>query len=325
MELTRRAYAEESQALLRKQQSTVDKLRKDNDGLKNDIALVMRGSDKAGSSAAAQLEIIQNLQDQGDQYANAIEYERKNIETMEEQIHIMRQKATHQRKAMGGINASKENFFMIQKQIRILENRVEKALIKFNEAIAHNKTLRDEIDDLRRERVVFENVYRKMERDLQDKKRQMAEIIELSNQSYEQRDTFQMEIAAIEQANRKEQEEFEDQMVELSRMLENELKLQAGWIGTQAPANRNSNFLMALWIRIAMCLARPMCFRMPKSASTPPATPPKSSCLPCATIWAFPATSLCKPLAMVPTTVRWWTPCRPRAAKPVVWPPSSAA
>ena len=44
MELMRRAYAEESQALLRKQQSTVDKLRKDNDGLKNEIAMVMRGS-----------------------------------------------------------------------------------------------------------------------------------------------------------------------------------------------------------------------------------------------------------------------------------------
>ena len=33
----------------------------------------------------------------------------------------------HQRKAMGGVNASKENIAMIQKQIRILENRVEKA------------------------------------------------------------------------------------------------------------------------------------------------------------------------------------------------------
>ena len=44
MELMRRSYAEESQALLRKQQGTVDKLRKDNDILKNDIAMVMRGS-----------------------------------------------------------------------------------------------------------------------------------------------------------------------------------------------------------------------------------------------------------------------------------------
>ena len=47
--------------------------------------------------------------------------------------------------------------------------------------------------------MVFENVYRKMERELQERKKKMAEIIEVSNQAYEQRDTFQMEIAAIEQ------------------------------------------------------------------------------------------------------------------------------
>ncbi len=144
---------------------------------------------------------------------------------MEEQIQIMRQKILQQRRAMGGVNASKDNHFMIQKQIRILENRLDKSLIKFNEAISHNKSLRDHIDDLRRERVVFENVYRKMERELQERKRQMAEIIEVSNQAYEQRDTYQMEVAAIEQANRKEQEEFEEQMLTLGRMLDTELQM----------------------------------------------------------------------------------------------------
>merc|ERR1719181_2123536 len=89
---------------------------------------------------------------------------------------------------------------MIQKQIRILENRLDKALVKFNEALAHNKKLRE-------------------------KKKQMANIIELSNLSYEQRDNSQMEIAAIEQANRKEQEDFEEQMLELGRLLENDLKI----------------------------------------------------------------------------------------------------
>lgn len=225
MELNRRAYAEESQALLRKQQANIDKLRKDNDVLKSEIALIMRSSNRPMSTI--QQESLQKLHDQGDKYANVIEFEKHNIITMDEQIKIMKEKVSHQRKSMGGINASKDNQYMIQKQIRILENRLDKGLLKFNEAISHNKTLRDTIDDLRRERVVFENIYRKMERELQDRKKQMAEIIELSNQSYEQRDTYQMEVAAIEQANRKEQEEFEEQMVELGRMLDTELKLPA--------------------------------------------------------------------------------------------------
>jgi coiled-coil domain-containing protein 63/114 len=226
MELNRRAYAEESQMVLRKQQSTIEKLRKDNEMIKSEIASMMRSSNKKISTS--QQDTINKIQDSGDRLANSVDFEKRNIQTMEEQIHIMKQKVLQQRKSMGGVNASKENFHMIQKQIKILENRLDKSLIKFNEAISHNKKLRDEIDDLRRERVVFENIYRKMERELQEKKQKMAEIIEVSNASYEQRDAYQMEVAAIEQANRKEQEEFEEQMVELGRMLETELKLPGG-------------------------------------------------------------------------------------------------
>lgn len=228
MEINRRAYADESQAVLRKQQTTIDKMRKDNESIKNDIAIIMRGSNRPISTI--QQEFIQALTDQGDKYAQQIEFERSNVQTMEEQIHLIRQKTLQQRRAMGGINASKDNHFMILKQIHILENRLDKSLIKFNEAISHNKNLREKIDDLRRERVVFENIYRKMERELQDRKKHMAEVIEVSNQSYEQRDTFQMEVAAIEQANRKENEEYEEQMLTLGRLLETELQLPA--VGT---------------------------------------------------------------------------------------------
>lgn len=223
MEINRRAYAEESQSILRTQQTTIDKLRKDNDAIKNDIALIMRGNNKA--ITAEQQEAIQILNEQGEKYLQSIEFEKKNIETMEEQIQVMKAKVLQQRKSMGGVNASRENYLMIQKQIRILENRLDKSLIKFNESSAQNKDLRNQIDDLRRERVVFENIYRKMEKDLQEKKRLMAEIIEMSNQAYEQRDAYQMEIAAIEQANRKETEEFDEQMLTLSRLLDTDLSL----------------------------------------------------------------------------------------------------
>merc|ERR1712227_996865 len=101
-------------------------------------------------------------------------------------------KILQQRKVMGGVHAARENQQMISKQIRILENRLDKALVKFNEALAHNKQLRETIDDLRRERVVFDNIYKKLEKELQEKKKQMANIIELSTLSYEQRDNCQM-------------------------------------------------------------------------------------------------------------------------------------
>lgn len=60
--------------------------------------------------------------------------------------------------------------------------------MKFNEALAHNKQLRETIDNLRRERLVFDGIYKKLERELFEKKNKMADIIEVSNSAYEVRD-----------------------------------------------------------------------------------------------------------------------------------------
>ena len=72
-------------------------------------------------------------------------------------------------------------------QIKILENRLDKANQKFNEAIATNKNLRQNIDSLRRERVIFDNLYKKLEKELHEKRKEMANIIETANTAYEER------------------------------------------------------------------------------------------------------------------------------------------
>ena len=153
---------------------------------------------------------------------------------IEKQMALMREKVMAQRKRMGGVNAARENQMMVQKQIRILENRLDKALVKFNEALSHNKSLREKIDNLRRERVVFDNIYRKLERELHQKKKKMANIIELSNQAYESRDQ-QKEIAAIQQADAKETQEYDEQMQALGRKIEEDKKRKDMLLKTIAP------------------------------------------------------------------------------------------
>lgn len=50
-------------------------------------------------------------------------------------------------------------------------NIFAQALVKFNESLAYNKNLRERIDTLRRERVVFDSIYKKLERELHEKKK----------------------------------------------------------------------------------------------------------------------------------------------------------
>ena len=45
--------------------------------------------------------------------------------------------------------------------------------------------LRESIDSLRRERQSFDNIYKKLDKDLTEKKKEMQRIIDLSNAAYE--------------------------------------------------------------------------------------------------------------------------------------------
>lgn len=62
--------------------------------------------------------------------------QQRKIGDLEEKIKLAQMKVLQQKQKMGGVNASKENDAMIAKQIRILENRLDKTLIKFNQALA---------------------------------------------------------------------------------------------------------------------------------------------------------------------------------------------
>lgn len=152
MEVNRKANSEDSQNTIRMQRQQIFKLKKDNDRLKEDLALETRQAKQANNmSASAQ---IAKLQDQADMYSRKIEIEKRRIQEHDNLIRDLQETIFEQRKEMGGINASHENNQQVTKQIRILENRLDKALVKFNEALAHNFKLRKNIDNLRRERVV---------------------------------------------------------------------------------------------------------------------------------------------------------------------------
>jgi len=105
------------------------------------------------------------------------------------------------------------------KQVRVLENRLDKALIKYNEALSKNKDLRSTIDDLRREKNVYDGIYKKLERELNEKKRVMADIIEMSNQAYEARDQSEHQIELIKRQMKEREELWEAELKQLNQKL----------------------------------------------------------------------------------------------------------
>ena len=55
-----------------------------------------------------------------------------------------------QRKKVGGVNAARENHRKIVQQTKVLEGRLQLALQKYNDAVLHNRTLKEQINDLRK-------------------------------------------------------------------------------------------------------------------------------------------------------------------------------
>ena len=80
--------------------------------------------------------------------------------------------------------------------------------------------MRETIDSLRRERVIFDNIYRKLEKELHNKRKDMANIIEIANSAYEERDRAQEKLAMLIQQAEREKSEFEKEMQHVGQLME---------------------------------------------------------------------------------------------------------
>ena len=170
---------------------------------------------------------IFRLQTQADELTRRTEMEKRRTKDVEAGIERVRAKIIEQRREMGGVDAAQEKNTHIQRSLKMLENRLDKALGKYNDALAHNRQLRGTIDNLRKERVLFDDIYKKLEHELAEKKNRMGEIIERSDKAYEARDKAVSEMAKLKQQADKEQLAFEKEWRELTKLIEHDKKMRA--------------------------------------------------------------------------------------------------
>jgi coiled-coil domain-containing protein 63/114 len=215
-----KTYTEDVQGKIKKQRSQINKIKKDNQVLKEELINLQKSKEPRPMTRTT------SLLETPDVFQEKIDVETKKLKELENNIKIIQEKLFKQREQIGGINASRDNANALNKQLRILENRLDKANQKFNEAIAQNKVLREEIDNLRRERVIFDKIYQKLEKELHSKRKEMANIIETANNAYEDRDRAQDTLTTIKDQAKKEQVEFEKEWKNLNKLIEQDKKMK---------------------------------------------------------------------------------------------------
>eukprot|EP00968_Pinguiococcus_pyrenoidosus_P005544 scaffold361_cov248-Pinguiococcus_pyrenoidosus.AAC.4 len=108
---------------------------------------------------------------------------------------------------------------MMQK-IRVLENRLDKAMIKYNEAMNIKKTYEEIVKRLRDERVGFDNQIASFERTLAGKNRDYQELLLLSGDANHAREVAQHELEKIRKGYEAERKRRDKDLREKHQMLQ---------------------------------------------------------------------------------------------------------
>merc|ERR1719238_1518711 len=121
------------------------------------------------------------------------------------------------------------------RHIRVLENRLDKAMIKYNEAMSIRKTYEQIVKRLKEERVGFDTQLAAIERTLKAKEHDYEELLLLSHDAYHAKEMAQAELHRFEQGvmeerNQRDKEVQEkkllvEQRVEMNQRLEQREKL----------------------------------------------------------------------------------------------------
>merc|ERR1712054_476477 len=147
MDSDREKFGKHADGEIAKETKTLDSISKENVRLQKEVAK----KEEKPKVDMRQQEMMR-LNDQLDVYTRKIEVEQRKVVELNSQIEETKHNIAAQQKDIllwsgrsGVANAAKDSNQAIQKQIRQLENRLEKALVKFNEALAHNKELEEEM------------------------------------------------------------------------------------------------------------------------------------------------------------------------------------
>ncbi|XP_033098610.1 coiled-coil domain-containing protein 63-like [Anneissia japonica] len=224
LENDRKAYFEESQNLVRKQKVHLESLKEESKEIETNLQLASSVTNEKKDRAYS--EKIHSLVDDHDEYLNLIEMEKKSIKELDKEILTIETKVNEQYKNLGSCSRSQARHISTHKRLRILENRLYKATVGFNEMLGSNAELRCSIDHLTQDRHIFESLYKKLLKEQQHIKREMNDVIQQSTAAYDARDEAQTKMMALRDRSEKEQAQYNLELKELHRIIDHDRKLK---------------------------------------------------------------------------------------------------
>jgi hypothetical protein len=129
-------------------------------------------------------------------------------------------------KAGGIFQQSKENE-NLQSKLRTMENRLDKALVRYNNGLAKLSEIRAQIDECRKDRSSFREVVKKAKNTKERRDVEISGLIGESNMAYGERDRRKMDLVRLKAAEKTDQRAFEEKLARLNQTIEGQRIAQA--------------------------------------------------------------------------------------------------
>ncbi|XP_078095867.1 coiled-coil domain-containing protein 114 [Mustelus asterias] len=224
MEGDRQAYTLESQQLIRKQLAEIENLEKDRGELMLNLQLL--DSKRNLQQDQENMESVQNMLSYQDELEDQIAREKQMILDLEQEIKKLEQNIFEQKKGLSkGVNVQAMNEQVV-KNIGIMEDRLDRTLRKFNTHLTRNGELREQIDTLRVERSRFQQLQKKLGKELLEIRKEIGFVIDTSTAAYEARDEAQTKMQQLKEKAEKDLALHAAEMKELQRVIDHDRKLK---------------------------------------------------------------------------------------------------
>ena len=209
-----RRVTETKQKALQKNTETMEMVKRENKELKETLKKLQKEAGGSGGEKSFQEKEYERLE-------TVLHLKRQEFDNYQARANSLQKTIRKREDKLNDFNKEKTPILTddspLTRQIRILENRLDKAMIKYNEAQSIKKTYEQILERLKEERIGFDNQLQAIERTLKGKDKDYVELLNMSRDA-----NYLRELAKNELVQAKN--EFEEQVKEQRKELDEKKK-----------------------------------------------------------------------------------------------------
>ncbi|XP_061114616.1 outer dynein arm-docking complex subunit 1-like isoform X2 [Conger conger] len=225
MEGDRQAYSVETQNLIRRQLQEIQKLQKEQEEVR--CSLRVSGSSLRRVQDTEATHSLRCTLERSDELQELLQRERQAAAQLDQEIFIMEKRLSKQRRASSAVSLNQKGQVSQTQQAGLtLENRLHRASTGFNKQLAKIGSLRAELETLHVERNRFQQLYRRLAKELQEIRKDIGDVIGQSTSAYDARVEAQSKTVTLNEKAVKDLAQYNVEMQELERIIAHEHRLK---------------------------------------------------------------------------------------------------